>query len=74
MIDLYPQELFRMAFRDQAERSPLLARLDALTRGGRPQVAHGPEQRPVERELEEINSRLGLIEQRLSGTTAGWRE
>jgi hypothetical protein len=71
VIELYPQELFHIIFKESAERSPLLERLDALTRESRPRAARGSEQRPAERELEEINRRLGEIERRLSGLTPG---
>lgn len=69
VIELYPQELFHIVFKERAERSPLLERLDALTRESRRRVVRGSEHRPVERELEEINRRLGEIERRLPGLT-----
>jgi hypothetical protein len=66
VIELYPREFFASAFKGQGETSPLMRRLEALTRFSR----LAPEARsagalPAAADLEGMNRRLAEILERL---------
>jgi hypothetical protein len=66
VIGLYPQELFRIVFKDTDQRSPLIQQLDALTGPNRlPGTARTPAPRSPATDLEEMNRRLTEILRRL---------
>jgi hypothetical protein len=71
VIGLYPQELFRIVFKEADQRSPLLQRLDVLTGPNRLSgVARSVEVRPPATDLEEMNRRLSEILRRLDVLTS----
>jgi hypothetical protein len=65
VIGIYPQELFRIVFKEADQRSSLLQRLDALTSPRRSGAARSPEAHAPAPVLEEMNLRLAEILRRL---------
>lgn len=66
VIELYPQEFFRIVFKDADRRSPLLQRLDTLTSTYRTRTAvRSLETRPPAADLDEVTRLLSELLRRL---------
>lgn len=74
VIELYPQEFFRIVFKDADRRSPLLQRLDTLTNTYRTRTAvRSLETRPPAADLDEVTRLLSELLRRLESLASNQR-
>lgn len=60
VLEVHPVEFFRLIFKEPEQRSPLLARVQALFSSGKPLPRHP---RPAEKDLAELRQRVDEMEQ-----------